>query len=167
MLTRAKRRRLEEEEEEEDPARIPSQHELERKAKIERAKEELKTLKLVDLKQELKLFGNPKIVSREYTGQYSGIKPSSHWSYLRSPYSNYEPYTPHKKDIVDWLANYKWLDEGSPFDLLPDELVLKIVKMATSKKKGFDHDFIRESISRVDKRFNRIAWDSSLWQGVP
>ena len=175
MLTRAKRRRLEEEEE--DPAIIPSQHELEREAKIERAKVELMTLKVVDLKKELKLFGNPKIVSREYTGQYSGIKPSSHWSYLRSPYLKLSLWLWLKKDIVDWLANYKWLDEGSPFDLLPDELVLKIVEMAASKKKGFDsfdqelyifdHDFIRESISRVDKRFNRIAWDSSLWQGVP
>ena len=170
MFTRrAKRRRLEEEE---DPGIIPSHQELERKAMVERAKVELMKLKVVDLKKELKLFGNPKIFSREYTEHYSGIKPSPYWSmyyclahdwnYLRSPYDRM-PNDPKKRDYVDWLANYKWLLEGSPFDKLPDELVLKIVKMASREK--WNRDFIVASISHVNRRFNRIARDTSLWKG--
>ena len=154
MLTRrAKRRRLEEED---DPGIIPSLHELERKAMVERAKVELMKLKVVDLKKELKLFGNPKIFSRE---NRKALMPNF----------------PKKVDYVDWLANYKWLLEGSPFDKLPDELVLKIVKMASWEEKkcickwhngkgGYDRDFIVDSISHVNLRFNRIAKDTSLWK---
>ena len=143
MLSRAKRRRREEEEK--DP---PSQHELEREDRIERAKRELMTLKLVDLRQELRLFG--KLVWLNWCRQ--GL-----W------------YDVRRREIVDWLANYKWLGEGSPFDLLPDELVLKIVKMASwdehyhifeltrQKCGGYDQDFIVESISHVNLRFNSIA----------
>ena len=158
MHTRAKRRRQDEEEE----AKYPP-HERERKARIARAKAELMTLTVKELKKELKLFANPKV----YTGQYSAMGESSpQWdrSYDRRPYWHYFPPkypVPQKGDMADWLANYKWLREGSPFDLLPDELLLKIVKLATSDH-DFNHDFNLMCISRVSVRFYRISRDISL-----
>ena len=145
MLTRSKRRRLEEGE---DPVVISSHYGLEREATIKRAKMELMALKVVDLRQELGVFGLTK----------SG----------------------GKADLVDRLAHHKWLLEGgSPFDWLPDEVMLKIVKMASWKRsetticKGgqrwfsrYDHDFILRSISLVSARFNRIAGDGSMWKDV-
>ena len=157
----------------------PSQHELDRKSKIERAKEVLMTLNMSDLKQELKLYGT--------VGEYSyGIqfhiekrdpmdicKATSELGIrFPSPVWDFRP-LPTKIDIVDWLANNKWLGEGSPFDLLPDEVVLKIVKMATWDDWGCEYggkslgehvpDWILV-ISRVSVRFNRIAQDKSLWE---
>ena len=145
MLTRSKRRRLEEGE---DPVVISSHYGLEREATIKRAKMELKALKVVDLRQELGVFGLTK----------SG----------------------GKADLVERLAHHKWLLEGgSPFDWLPDEVMLKIVKMASWKRsetticKGgqrwfsiYDHEFILRSISLVSARFNRIAGDGSMWKDV-
>ena len=58
--------------------------------------------------------------------------------------------------------------EDSPFHLLPDELVLKIVKMASEHSSGwarFDHTFIVATISRISARFSRISTDGSLWKG--
>ena len=158
MLTRAKRRRQDEEEEAIDPP-----HERERKARIARAKAELMTLTVKELRKELQLFANPKV----YIGQYSamgGSSPQWDWSYDRRPYWHYFPPkypVPRKGDMADWLANYKWLRVGSPFDLLPDELLLKIVKLATSDR-DFNHDFNLMSISLVSVRFNRISRDISL-----
>ena len=158
MLTRAKRRRQDEEEEAKD---TPS--ERERKVRIAMAKAELMTLSVKELRKELKLFANPKV----YTGQYSAMGESSprwDWSYDRAPYWHYFPPkypVPQKGDMADWLANYKWLREGSPFDLLPDELLLMIVKMATSDH-DFNHDFNLLSIRLVSVRFNRISRDISF-----
>ena len=169
MLTRAKRRRLEVEEDEEVNWLPPSQYELDRKARIERAKVELMTLKMVDLKREVKLFAK---VIGAYTGRGRIYFPNP----VLSRHLEFEVRQKNvnmKRDIVDWLANYKWLREGSPFDLLPDELVLKIVKIATWKEwdecesgefGGYQHAFIHQSISRVSVRFNRIARDRSLWE---
>ena len=61
----------------------------------------------------------------------------------------------------------------SPFDSLPDKVVLKIVKMAAcleddhDKQPGveYDHDFLVEVLCKVSKRFKRLATDSSLWKG--
>merc|ERR1712037_829689 len=92
MLTRSKRRRLEEEE---DPVIVSSHYELEREAKIKRAKVELMSLKVVDLRRELGTFGLP------------------------------------KTDLVDRLALHKLVPR--PFDSLPDEVLLKIVRMASWK----------------------------------
>ena len=93
MLTRSKRRRLEEEE---DPVIVSSHYELEREAKIKRAKVELMSLKVVDLRRELGTFGLP------------------------------------KTDLVDRLALHKLVPR--PFDSLPDEVLLKIVRMASWKR---------------------------------
>ena len=75
----------------------------------------------------------------------------------------------------------------SPFDSLPDEVVLKIVTFAAAppKDNGFradsgmnrgrwmaengeryDHDFLANRLSKVSARFERIASDESLWKGV-
>ena len=146
MLTRSKRRRLEEEAE--DPVVISSRYGLEREATIKRAKTELMSLKVVDLRRELGTFGLTK----------SG----------------------NKTDLVDRLAHHKWLLEGgSPFDSLPDEVLLRIVRMATWKRTEitncksdqglfsmYDYDFILESISLVSVRFNRIARDTSIWKDI-
>ena len=144
MLTRSKRRRLEEEAD--DPVVISSRYGLEREGTIKRAKTELMTLKVVDLRRELGTFGLTK----------SG----------------------NKTDLVDRLAHHKWLLEGgSPFDSLPDEVLLRIVRMATWKRTEitncksdqgrfsmYDYDFILESISLVSVRFNRIARDTTIWK---
>ena len=57
----------------------------------------------------------------------------------------------------------------SPFDTLPDELVLKIVKMASSSHTSgwarYDHTFVVATVSRVSAKFARIAADKSLWKG--
>ena len=71
------------------------------------------------------------------------------------------------------------------FDLLPDELVLQIVKMASllmirvhswspgpiggrraiSSSSIFKHDFILDVICEVSLRFRRVSQDRSLWKG--
>ena len=57
-------------------------------------------------------------------------------------------------------------------DTLPEELILKIVKLcAVSKPEGkgkraiYDHDFILTVLRKISKRFSRISADSSLWKG--
>ena len=73
----------------------------------------------------------------------------------------------------------------NPFNSLPDELLLKIVKMSSEKKDKkscehslmgkceisesgmlcqYDHNFIVEVISNVSHRFNGIAQDQELWR---
>lgn len=74
-----------------------------------------------------------------------------------------------KQELVDRLSHHLSHHPGTPsphhhmFDTLPDEIVLKIVKMAT--KTNNTHDKIINQISRVSSRFNRIAKDGSLWKG--
>ena len=59
------------------------------------------------------------------------------------------------------------------FDSLPDEIVLKIIKMAALTDKitfehtgsRYSHEFIQEVLFKVSVRFRRLATDSSLWRG--
>ena len=51
---------------------------------------------------------------------------------------------------------------------LPDELILKIIKLAASRGgqgEGCNHNSILNVISKISKRFKRISTDSSLWRG--
>ena len=56
------------------------------------------------------------------------------------------------------------------FDSLPNELVLKIVKMSTEEPidlfgRKYDHDFLVDILCKVSSRFKQMATDSSLWTG--
>ena len=71
------------------------------------------------------------------------------------------------------------LSESSPFDSLPDELVLKILQLAIADPEerlrsdlieNFEnwippHNFLSNIISRVSTRFRKISKDKSLWKG--
>merc|ERR1712027_301530 len=51
-----------------------------------------------------------------------------------------------------------------PFLMLPDELVLMIIKRAVDSD-NTGHTIIVDVISNISARFNRLAKDKSLWQG--
>ena len=52
------------------------------------------------------------------------------------------------------------------FDLLPDELVLKIVSLAVEKTgRDEQHDFLLDVIAPVSLRFRRIAKEKTFWEG--
>ena len=52
------------------------------------------------------------------------------------------------------------------FDLLPDELVLKVVSSAVKSTVGDEqHDFLLDVIAHISVRFRRIATEKSLWEG--
>ena len=60
----------------------------------------------------------------------------------------------------------------SPFDSLPEEVALKIVKMvATKGKKGwgweveYDHDFLVYVLCKVSVRFKELGTDYSIRKG--
>ena len=57
----------------------------------------------------------------------------------------------------------------SPFDALPDELVLKIIKMAAwdADADATEHDWLVDVLRKVSPRFKRLATDRSrsLWEG--
>ena len=57
----------------------------------------------------------------------------------------------------------------SPFDALPDELVLKIIKMAATWMDGndqrYDHNWLVDVLRKVSPRFKQLATDRSLWEG--
>ena len=55
---------------------------------------------------------------------------------------------------------------SSPFDLLPDELVMKIIKMAKEGVPDSDtkHVFLLDTIAKISTRFKRISVDASLWR---
>ena len=68
--------------------------------------------------------------------------------------------------------------ESSPFDKLPDELLLKITKSVIESHEilteGADisvwiprHDLLLNTIARISTRFRRIAADKSLWISYP
>ena len=82
-------------------------------------------------------------------------------------------------------VKYEHCEPLNPFNSLPDELLLKIVKMSSKKKEKkscesslmgkceisesgmlcqYDHNFIVEVISNVSLRFNGIAQDQELWR---
>ena len=74
---------------------------------------------------------------------------------------------PKKKLLAD-----RSVQHSSPFDYLPDEIVLKIMKMfahGSSLYADFDYDAtysdVMNPIAKVSCRFNRIAKDRSLWTG--
>ena len=48
---------------------------------------------------------------------------------------------------------------AAAFDSLPDELVLRIVRLAAEGHFGRPHTFLVETVSRVSHRFRRIAAD--------
>ena len=82
-----------------------------------------------------------------------------------------------KQDLQDRLdCHFMQLNY---FNLLPDELVLKILKMAAAKNKSeswawyfrckpedFDHDFIIDVLGKISNRFFCISKDSNLWKGT-
>ena len=57
------------------------------------------------------------------------------------------------------------------FNSLPDELILKIVKMAANQSpyfgcgRKYDQDFLVDVLCKVSGQFKRVATDSSLWKG--
>ena len=57
----------------------------------------------------------------------------------------------------------------SPFDLLPDEIVLKIIDLASATwwrwDKPHKQDFLLDVIARTSLRFKNLADDKSLWKG--
>ena len=75
--------------------------------------------------------------------------------------------TPHKLQL-----------QGSPFDYLPDEIILKILKMASRSSVGrwthwptkfittntYDDSFIIKELAVISARFERICRDKSLWK---
>ena len=77
-----------------------------------------------------------------------------------------------KQELVEKLSLHR--KKPDPFNSLPDELVLKVVKMAVAfsqkessppilKRGVYNHTYIIGAISRVSSRFKRIARDQSLW----
>ena len=66
------------------------------------------------------------------------------------------------------------METSSPFDLLKtDELVVKIIKMAMDSMDGNGkrvpdsaekHSFLINTVSKISKRFRRLAADKSLWR---
>merc|ERR1712027_301534 len=78
----------------------------------------------------------------------------------------------------------------SPFDSLPDELLLKIMQLAATPPKDngnpfchlaplqnrgrwmaehgekYDHNFLANRLRKVSLRFEKISSDESLWKGV-
>ena len=72
---------------------------------------------------------------------------------------------PKKKQLAD-----SSLQHSSPFDSLPDELVLKIMKIfANGSPLYTDEDAtysdVMNPVARVSTRFSQIAKDRSLWMG--
>ena len=57
----------------------------------------------------------------------------------------------------------------SPFDSLPDEIVLKIIDLASATKWRYDkphkQDFLLDVIAKTSLRFKSLAEDKSLWKG--
>ena len=59
------------------------------------------------------------------------------------------------------------------FDLLPDELLLKIVKMAATCKASqgsvpikFNHNFLAQVLAKLSVRFRNISLDKIFWRNV-
>ena len=88
-------------------------------------------------------------------------------------------YSYHKADgkqkidgIPDLQRKLRNMDLTNQFDSLPDELLLKIVKMASLRKLSdysankYNHNFIISSVGRLSSRFKRIAQDASLWKDL-
>ena len=69
------------------------------------------------------------------------------------------------------LLGYQGHHEGTTFDSLPDELLLKIVKMAAQTnlrdfyKHKYDYKFLLGIIGKISIRFKNIATDKTFWGG--
>ena len=85
------------------------------------------------------------------------------------------PQTGRKRELVDRLTPNKVTLLGSPLDRLPDELVLKILKLAACSGRqmwnywgeypvAYNYDFIIYNLCMVSARFNRITRDPSFWE---
>ena len=64
-------------------------------------------------------------------------------------------------------------EDPSPFDLLPNEVLLKIVKMAATSGDcqsvvpiKHNHNFIARVLSKVSNRFKILSSDQALWRNV-
>ena len=82
-----------------------------------------------------------------------------------------------KRDLVDRLIPHRLEVLGSPFDLLPDEIVLKILKLSAWSEfdrhhwnywgeysPALNYDFIIWNLCMVSARFNRVTRDPSVWK---
>ena len=71
--------------------------------------------------------------------------------------------------LLSSLQNLSLLMRRSPkpcyFDKLPDEIVLKIINLATGTNPFEPHNFLVDVISKISTRFKRLAADRSLWEG--
>lgn len=54
---------------------------------------------------------------------------------------------------------------SSLFDLLPDEIVMKVIKMTMNYRIYYHHDYLVNSIRNISERFRRLASDKALWTG--
>ena len=64
----------------------------------------------------------------------------------------------HRKSLVTKATNSDAACQYSWFSVIPDEILLLIVTMATAKKPAFLYE-----ISKVCRRFKRVSMDSSLY----
>lgn len=55
--------------------------------------------------------------------------------------------------------------DTSPFDLLPDEIVVKIIYFVVEECANRRHNFVLNTIANISTRFRRLATDKSLWTG--
>ena len=84
---------------------------------------------------------------------------------------------------VKWTSEPEMETESPPeatLESLPDELILKIIRMAAASDKerhwgrrclgcqqgtcNYDHDFVANVVSEISTKFNRISRDESLWR---
>ena len=87
---------------------------------------------------------------------------SLHMRDLRLELKYYKlPTKGNRHESVERLSNH--VKNLLTFQTLPDEIVLKILKMTLSSDQ--DHDNIVK-ISKLSSKFNRIARDTSLWRGA-
>ena len=57
------------------------------------------------------------------------------------------------------------MDSSSPFSSLPDEVVMKVLKMAMELENNQKHSFLVNTIAHTSSRFKRLSKDKSLWKG--
>ena len=55
--------------------------------------------------------------------------------------------------------------KSSPFDLLPDELVMKIINMILGGRGKQKRNYLVDIIAMISARFQNLAADKSLWKG--
>ena len=54
----------------------------------------------------------------------------------------------------------------SPFDLLPDEIVMKIIYMTLGGCGKQKHNCLAKTIAMISTRFQNLAADKSMWRGI-